>query len=174
MGFDDMEVLVEVKSEDLNFLRMRAKQQDVLTAALSEYRKNNKIDLVDMEKTTTKEAFFKTKTKMPAVTSKKLEETKQPAKPTIIRPKSAITEVSTNHSGLHGETFFTNSSFLAGIGGKEWSLDAMVRRACSGCFRVFPSNELEEQHNSYYCHTCLSSEIMGVSLTGSMVRDYKG
>ena len=46
MGYGDMEVLVEVKNEDLNFLRMRGKQQDALTKALEDYRKKNNIESV--------------------------------------------------------------------------------------------------------------------------------
>ena len=65
MGFDDMEVLVEVKSEDLNFLRMRGKQQDKLFEALAIFRKQNSIEDVTLEQAPhTMQAFFKTKTKM--------------------------------------------------------------------------------------------------------------
>jgi len=34
MGYDDLEVLVEIKSEELNFIMMRAYQQKILLEAL--------------------------------------------------------------------------------------------------------------------------------------------
>lgn len=41
MGYDDLEVLVEVKSEELNFLMMRAFQQKVFLEAVEKYKKSN-------------------------------------------------------------------------------------------------------------------------------------
>ena len=94
----------------------------------------------------------------------------------LVRPKSAFNEESTNHSGLHNKSMLLapNPSFFAGIGGSDWSLEAMVRRACSGCFKVFPSNELTpDNNNCFYCGPCLAREVTGVSLNESMIRDYK-
>lgn len=41
LGYDELDVLVEVSNEELNFLMMRAQQQRILTAALKEYRDKN-------------------------------------------------------------------------------------------------------------------------------------
>ena len=59
----------------------------------------------------------------------------------ITRPKSAITVASTaNNSGLYSvsSNVKPNPSFFIEIGGNDWSMDSLVRRACSTCFKVLP------------------------------------
>ena len=66
---------------------------------------------------------------------------------TQIRPKSALTVASTNptnNSGLFSSSVKPNPSFFAGIGGGDWSLDSLVRRACSTCYKVLPGSDLVE------------------------------
>ena len=41
MGYDELDVLVEVSCEELNFLMMRAGHQRILTDALKAYRVKN-------------------------------------------------------------------------------------------------------------------------------------
>ena len=62
-----------------------------------------------------------------------------------MRPKSAITVASTaNNSGLfsNNSNVKPNPSFFIGIGGQEWSMDSLVRRACSTCFKIYPGGEM--------------------------------
>jgi hypothetical protein len=97
---------------------------------------------------------------------------------THIRPKSAITVASTNptnNSGLFGSSVKPNPSFFVGIGGGDWSLDSLVRRACSNCYKVLPGSDLVEVNGIYSCWTCKLKEDdpLGVSLTNSMIKDYK-
>jgi hypothetical protein len=89
------------------------------------------------------------------------------------RPKSALTETSTiptNNSQLFG-----NCSFFCSIGANDWSMDSLIRRACSSCFKVFPSSELEQRNDCYYCKACnkLDEDLLGLTLSDSMLRDYQ-
>ena len=76
-----------------------------------------------------------------------------------LRPKSALTIASTtptNNSGLfsNSSNVNPNPSFFIGIGGQDWSIDSLVRRACSTCFKVFPGGDLIQEEDSYYCRPC--------------------
>jgi hypothetical protein len=64
MGYDDLETLVEIKSEDLNHLMMRAYQQDILLDALKKYSEENEIELtVQTKNLEIKPASFKATTR---------------------------------------------------------------------------------------------------------------
>lgn len=112
-----------------------------------------------------KPAAFKARTQMTEIN--------EPA----ARPKSAVTETSTiptNNSVMNnGSGLFSNPSFFYSIGGGEWSMECLVRKACSGCFKVFPALELEQHNECLYCAGCRAQEDMfELSLSDSMVRDY--
>lgn len=134
---------------------MRAAQQKTLTSALQQYRQKNGLEAVKpadfMTKTITS---FKVKAKNEAPREKKPESTA-----TVWRPKSALTVASTtptNNSGLFSSNsnMKPNPSFFIGIGAQDWSMDSLVRRACSSCFKVFPGGELIQEDGSYYCLPC--------------------
>jgi len=70
-----------------------------------------------------------------------------------LRPKSALTIASTtptNNSGVFN-SYNPNPSFFIGIGGGDWSMDSLVRRACGICFRVFPGGDMIKDGENYYC-----------------------
>jgi hypothetical protein len=53
-------------------------------------------------------------------------------------------------------------------------MDSLVRRACSGCYKVVPSGEMTQKGSCYYCKVCekMEDDVLGLTLSGSMVRDY--
>lgn len=132
---------------------MRAAQQRTLTNALKEYRdKNGLQETKEVNQFLNTSTAFKVKVKNEAAKEKKEEKVI-----TSLRPKSAITVASTNptnNSGLFNSSVQPNPSFFVGIGGQEWSMDSLVRRACSGCFKVFPGGDLIEEEGIFYCWPC--------------------
>ena len=95
-----------------------------------------------------------------------------------MRPKSAITVASTvNNSGLYSDSSAVkpNPSFFIGIGGQDWSMDSLVRRACTNCFKVLPGGEMIQEEGVYYCVECKRKEEdpLSINMNNSMIRDYK-
>ena len=122
---------------------MRASQQRTLTTALKEYKQKNGLeDNKAMDHSFAKtSSLFHVKVKNEAVREKREERVVTE----IARPKSAITVASTaNNSGLfsNSSNVKPNPSFFIGIGGQDWSMDSLVRRACTSCFKVFPGGEM--------------------------------
>jgi hypothetical protein len=175
MGYDELEVLMEVKAEELNFLMMRARQQRRLMEALDALRGKSGAGKEERsEPLMGLPSLFKTRVGMKAPRKQPPPASQHSPSLTLSssRPKSALTETSTiptNNSQLFG-----SCSFFIGIGGNDWSMDSLVRRACSGCFKVVPSSELIPRDSCYYCRACdkMEDDVIGLTLRGSMVRDY--